>query len=273
VNIGIELVADTKILFLDEPTSGLDSTTATNLIKNLKSIARRRQMTTVSVIHGPSLSAFLELDDLFLLGKGGQVVYHGPVKEAPAYFGSIGFPVPPDCNPADFYLDVISGLVVRIGHENFQPSDLFELWSRHCHKNEFPSDKSSVATMELEQGPSGVAPVKNDESKEHDVLVAINPMEIEKAGMDPADNVYVNPGIKWVSIGPTLTKFAMWIYDFWEDYVFCLFRLFFESVFIYTSCKPDPIRDTPGMYVCLFVSSLFDIFIIATYLVSCSVVL
>ncbi len=68
VNIGIELVADPKVLFLDEPTSGLDSTTATSLCSTLKKIANIRQMTIAAVIHQPSLSSFLEFDDLLLLG-------------------------------------------------------------------------------------------------------------------------------------------------------------------------------------------------------------
>ena len=109
VNIGIELVSDPKVLFLDEPTSGLDSTTSTSLCTTLKKIAQRRSMTVAAVIHQPSISSFLEFDDLLLLGKGGRVIYHGPVADAPKYFQSIGFPLPSNCNPADFYLDVSQG--------------------------------------------------------------------------------------------------------------------------------------------------------------------
>ena len=102
------------MLFLDEPTSGLDSTTATSLCHTLKSIAVSKSMTVIAVVHQPSLTSFLEFDDLLLLGKGGRVVYHGALSEAPGYFASIGFPLPELCNPADFYLDVVAGRTFRI---------------------------------------------------------------------------------------------------------------------------------------------------------------
>ena len=109
------MIAEPNILFLDEPTSGLDSTSTVTLIETLQTIARAKQMTIASVIHQPSYSAFKMCDDLLLLGKGGQVVYHGPNTDAPAYFASIGFPVPAETNPSDFYIDVISGIVARPG--------------------------------------------------------------------------------------------------------------------------------------------------------------
>ena len=131
VNIGIEMVADPSILFLDEPTSGLDSTTATKLCITLKEIAEKRNMTIASVIHQPSLASFLVFDDLLLLGKGGQVVYHGPLKTASDYFSLVGFPTPSLCNPADFYLDIVSGECKREGFPDFVPADLFALWEEY----------------------------------------------------------------------------------------------------------------------------------------------
>jgi ABC-type multidrug transport system ATPase subunit len=128
VNIAIELVAAPKVLFLDEPTSGLDSTTATSLCHTLKRIAVGKNMTIIAVVHQPSLTSFLEFDDLLLLGKGGRVVYHGAIEKAPEYFASIGFPLPQMCNPADFYLDVVAGAVQRQGHKQFHWSELFDLW-------------------------------------------------------------------------------------------------------------------------------------------------
>ena len=82
VNIGLELVCDTPILFLDEPTSGLSSADSDEIILLLKRLAREQGKTIVSTIHSPSLKAFREFDNLILLGrdsgKPGTLVYYGP---------------------------------------------------------------------------------------------------------------------------------------------------------------------------------------------------
>ncbi len=139
VNIGLELVADPLVLFLDEPTSGLDSTSSTALCGMLKEIAVARSMTIAAVIHQPSVSAFESFDDLLLLGKGGRTIYHGTIAAAPDYFASIGFPVPVNCNPADFYLDVCQGQVVQ-------------------ERGSFASETSSVSALTSNTGfrPSSV---------------------------------------------------------------------------------------------------------------------
>lgn len=113
---------------MDEPTSGLDSTTTVALCDTLKGIALKRRMTIAAVIHQPSIGAFKTFDDLLLLGKGGRVVYHGPIDEAEKYFNSIGFKTPEETNPADFYMNVVSGGVPREGFPDFKKEDLFDLW-------------------------------------------------------------------------------------------------------------------------------------------------
>jgi len=85
-------------------------------------------MTIAAVIHQPSIGAFKTFDDLLLLGKGGRVVYHGPICDAEKYFNSIGFRTPDETNPADFYMNIVSGGVPREGFPDFKKEDLFDLW-------------------------------------------------------------------------------------------------------------------------------------------------
>jgi hypothetical protein len=101
-------------------------------------------MTIVSVIHQPSITAFHEFDDLLLLGKGGRVVYAGPLNEAQGYFNSIGFPLPPNTNPADFYLDVCQGAVPRDNDPNFKWQDLFVLWEE-AHGGSAETTRATIA--------------------------------------------------------------------------------------------------------------------------------
>jgi len=53
------------------------------------------------------------------------------VNEAPKYFENIGFPLPANCNPADFYLDLCQGAVPRKGYPSFEWPELFDLWEAH----------------------------------------------------------------------------------------------------------------------------------------------
>ncbi|KAF8981359.1 hypothetical protein BGZ46_002927 [Entomortierella lignicola] len=131
VNIGMELVTDPSILFLDEPTSGLDSSTSGDVCKLLKSIARRKGLTVVAVIHSPSPVAFNQFDDILLLGQNGRVVFHGPRTEAPAYFAAIGFPIPEGESPSDFYMDVISNNVKSKLTKKFKPFYLSRYWESY----------------------------------------------------------------------------------------------------------------------------------------------
>ncbi|KAF8930366.1 hypothetical protein BGZ58_008283 [Dissophora ornata] len=114
VNIGMELVASPSILFLDEPTSGLDSATSLEVCKLLKQIAQEQFLTVAAVVHSPSPHAFSQFDDLLLLGAGGRVVYSGPRDEAAEYFENIGYSLPSDENPADFFIALAAGRVNKL---------------------------------------------------------------------------------------------------------------------------------------------------------------
>merc|ERR1719277_1933114 len=103
VNIGLELAAQPTVLFLDEPTSGLDSTSSLAVALSLKRMCQLG-MSSIMVIHQPRYSLFTLFDDVLLLGKGGQTVYLGPSVGAKSYFEGLGFVMPANENPADWFM-------------------------------------------------------------------------------------------------------------------------------------------------------------------------
>ncbi|XP_078421464.1 broad substrate specificity ATP-binding cassette transporter ABCG2-like [Cetorhinus maximus] len=106
-HIGMELITDPSVLFLDEPTTGLDSNTAKSVLTLLKRISRCGR-TIIFSIHQPQYFIFKLFDSLTLLVNG-RMVYHGPAKTALQYFSSIGYECETFNNPADFFLDIITG--------------------------------------------------------------------------------------------------------------------------------------------------------------------
>lgn len=130
VGVASQLITCPKILFLDEPTSGLDSVASFEVISYLKEIAKKnnvrpttaptgawevrlptdaygQQLIVIASIHQPSTSTFGAFDKLFLLSAG-KLCYAGPVADIPAYFESIGFPMPLHTNPAEWLLDLVN---------------------------------------------------------------------------------------------------------------------------------------------------------------------
>lgn len=113
VTIGVELVSKPSILiFLDEPTSGLDGQSAFNTVRFLRKLADVGQAVLVT-IHQPSAQLFAQFDTLLLLAKGGKTVYFGDIGDngstVKEYFGRYGAPCPPEANPAEHMIDVVSG--------------------------------------------------------------------------------------------------------------------------------------------------------------------
>ena len=113
LTIGVELVAKPSILiFLDEPTSGLDGQAAFNTVRFLRKLAATGQAILVT-IHQPSAQLFTQFDTLLLLAKGGKTVYFGDIGDnastITSYFGRHGAPCPPEANPAEHVIDVVSG--------------------------------------------------------------------------------------------------------------------------------------------------------------------
>jgi len=89
VNIAMELISDTPVLFLDEPTSGLSSYDAEGVVELLKRLSGEGK-TIITTIHQPSSAVFKRFDDLIMIcrdsGSTGALAYFGP-----AYPDSIEF--------------------------------------------------------------------------------------------------------------------------------------------------------------------------------------
>ncbi|CAK9006654.1 unnamed protein product [Durusdinium trenchii] len=127
VSIGLELAADPTMLFLDEPTSGLDAASSLAIVQSLKRMSQLG-MTSVLVVHQPRFSLFSLFDDVLLLGKGGRTVYFGPPKSAKLCPFGLGFVMPKSENPADWFMDLISGEVPNQKIPHFVPEMLFDIW-------------------------------------------------------------------------------------------------------------------------------------------------
>ena len=131
LSIAVELAASPSIIFvsccfkifilcgifslywfqLDEPTSGLDARSALLVVRTLRNIANAGR-TICATIHQPSSTVFDMFDDLLLLKKGGEVVYHGPTGKESChivnYFETLGAPrIELGENPANWMLRVM----------------------------------------------------------------------------------------------------------------------------------------------------------------------
>ena len=106
VSVGMELVTQPRALFLDEPTSGLDSYNADLLVQILMDLAQARKTAVIMVIHQPRANIFAKLDRLLLVCKG-ETVFYGAGRDVHPYFASIGRPIPPSFNPADYLIDIL----------------------------------------------------------------------------------------------------------------------------------------------------------------------
>lgn len=83
VSIGIELVADPRLLFLDEPTSGLDPGLDRRMMRLLRQLADRGQ-TVILVTHATANVALC--DQVVFLARGGHLCFAGPPRQCLSYF-------------------------------------------------------------------------------------------------------------------------------------------------------------------------------------------
>lgn len=109
VSIGLSLLHDPAILLLDEPTSGLDSGSALNVMQTLRAVTDTRRRTVILSIHQPSFKILSIIDKFLLLAKG-AVVHHGALSTLEDFLLLNGFTVPPQLNPLEYAMEIVSQL-------------------------------------------------------------------------------------------------------------------------------------------------------------------
>jgi ABC-type multidrug transport system ATPase subunit len=85
LNIGLELMREPGVLFVDEPTSGLSSFDSEKVMTLLKNQALSGKL-VFTIIHQPSSDILKMFDKLWILDKGGYMIYDGDPVEALVYF-------------------------------------------------------------------------------------------------------------------------------------------------------------------------------------------
>ncbi|HUX94502.1 MAG TPA: ATP-binding cassette domain-containing protein [Bacteroidales bacterium] len=85
LNIGLELMREPIVLFVDEPTSGLSSSDSEKVMVLLRNQAMQGKL-VFAIIHQPSSDVIKMFDRLWVLDKGGYMIYDGDPVEALVYF-------------------------------------------------------------------------------------------------------------------------------------------------------------------------------------------
>ncbi|CAH1451956.1 unnamed protein product [Lactuca virosa] len=124
LTIAVELVANPSIIFMDEPTSGLDARAAAIVMRTVRNTVDTGR-TVVCTIHQPSIDIFDAFDELFLLKRGGEEIYVGPLGRHSShlikYFEEIDgvHKIKDGYNPATWMLEVTSASQEAILGVNF----------------------------------------------------------------------------------------------------------------------------------------------------------
>ncbi len=85
LNIGLELMREPVVLFIDEPTSGLSSFDSEKVMTLLRNQSLSGKL-VFAIIHQPSSDILKMFDRLWILDKGGYMIYDGDPVEALVYF-------------------------------------------------------------------------------------------------------------------------------------------------------------------------------------------
>ncbi|CAL5088799.1 unnamed protein product [Urochloa decumbens] len=150
LTIAVELVANPSIIFMDEPTSGLDARAAAIVMRAIRNTVDTGR-TVVCTIHQPSIDIFESFDELFLMKRGGEEIYVGPLGrhscELIKYFEAIEgvSNIKDGYNPSTWMLEVTSTMQEQITGVNFS----------EVYKNSELYRRNKTLIKELSTPPEG----------------------------------------------------------------------------------------------------------------------
>ncbi|CAM0876435.1 unnamed protein product [Alopecurus aequalis] len=150
LTIAVELVANPSIIFMDEPTSGLDARAAAIVMRTVRNTVDTGR-TVVCTIHQPSIDIFEAFDELFLMKRGGEEIYVGPLGHQSCdlieYFEGIErvSKIKPGYNPATWMLEVTSQA----------QEDILGVSFAEVYKNSDLYQRNQSAIREISKAPPG----------------------------------------------------------------------------------------------------------------------
>ncbi|XP_021298557.1 pleiotropic drug resistance protein 1-like isoform X2 [Herrania umbratica] len=120
LTVAVELMSNPSIIFMDEPTSGLDARAAAIVMRTVRNTVDTGR-TVVCTIHQPSIDIFESFDELYLMTRGGQEIYVGPLGQHSChlikYFEGIEGvgKIKDGYNPATWVLEVTTSVQADLG--------------------------------------------------------------------------------------------------------------------------------------------------------------
>lgn len=146
--IAVEIINFPSVVVLDDPARSLDPGVALHLFNRLKFLADSGNVTVITAVPGMSHQIYKLMNKIVLL-SGGFSIYAGDASSIKEYFTSpeLGYKFLDSRNPADFLLDIASGIERPKGKRDAMQSNVMQKVfesSAYCDLN-----PGELATPEL----------------------------------------------------------------------------------------------------------------------------
>lgn len=125
LTLGMALLKAPVLMLLDEPTSGLDAASTASVMTALKDMCKECNLIAIATIHQPSTEVFMGFSRVMFMANG-RTAYCGETSKVAEYCATIGHPLPPHTNPADFFIELVNSEFA--GREAVE--DIVKAWGR-----------------------------------------------------------------------------------------------------------------------------------------------